>query len=86
MEALLALLTGLIGGFIYIWRENKKLKLDNSIKKNEAQDIKMETLISELEKKRVETNKNLRRIEVKKADPNLNDKQIEDFWNKGSKH
>jgi hypothetical protein len=86
MEALLALLTGLLGGFIYIWRENNKLKLENSIKKNEAQDIKMETLISELEKKRTETNKSFKRIEVKKADPNLSDKQIEDFWNKGNKH
>jgi hypothetical protein len=81
MEALLAVLTGLLAGFVYIWKQNKKLETENRINKDRVEDAKLETIINELDKQRTDLSVKVQNMKASQSKP-ISDSQIVDFWNK----
>jgi hypothetical protein len=81
MEALIALLTGLLAGFAYIWKQNKKLETENRINKDKVEDAKLETIINELDKQRTDISVKVQNMKASQSKP-LPDSEIVDFWNK----
>lgn len=77
MEYIVGLLTVLVGGVLYLFNQNQKLKSDNKIADTKIEDAKLETKQENLKNEATKVQLELDKATVSKVDEQ---QSAEDFW------
>jgi len=83
MEYVIGLLTVLVGGVLYLFNQNQKLKSDNKISETKIEDARLETKQENLNNEAKKVQSELDNTTITKVDEQ---QSAEDFWkNRGNK-
>lgn len=77
MEYVIGLITVLVGGVLYLFNQNQKLKSDKKVSDSKIEDAKLETKQNALQEKTVELQKELGDLKAGTVDKS---ESAEDFW------